>query len=289
MSAQTVLHVFWHGTKESLLLLPLLFLTYLFMEFLEHKAGDGVQKAVSKAGRMGPLLGGLLGLLPQCGFSAVAAGLYAARIVTPGTVLSVFLATSDEMIPVLLGAGIPAPRVLTILAIKLVIAVLCGFVADLLLCRRRVARSVSHFCEEEHCHCHEGVLRSALYHTLHVFLFVLIINLLLGGALELVGEQRLEALMQGAPVLSVLVATLVGLVPNCAASVAITTLYAKGILSAGAMLAGLLAGAGAGLLVLFRTNRPLRQNLFFVLSLLIIGVSAGALVSLSGLGAVLGL
>ena len=289
MSFADILHVLWHGVKESLLLLPLLFLTYLFMELLEHKAGDGVKKAVSRAGRMGPLLGGLLGLLPQCGFSAVAAGLYAARIVTPGTVLAVFLATSDEMIPVLLGAGIPAEQVLTVLGVKLVVAVLCGFAADLVLCRRGTDRSVSHFCEEEHCHCHEGVLRSALHHTLHVFFFVLTVNVLLGGALELVGEQGLAALMQGAPLLSVLIAALVGLVPNCAASVALATLYAKGILSAGAMLAGLLAGAGAGLLVLFRTNRPLRQNLFFVLALLAVGVSVGALFTLGGLSAALGL
>ena len=289
MSFAEILHVLWHGTKEALLLLPLLFLTYLCMELLEHKAGDGVKKAVSRAGRLGPLLGGLLGLLPQCGFSAVAAGLYAARIVTPGTVLAVFLATSDEMIPVLLGAGIPAGRVLAVLGVKLVVAVLCGFAADLALCRRRAVRTVSHFCEEEHCHCHEGVLRSALHHTCHVFLFVLAINVLLGGALELLGEQGIADLLQGAPVLSVFLATLVGLVPNCAASVALATLYAKGILSAGAMLAGLLAGAGAGLLVLFRTNRPLRQNLFFVLTLLLVGVGVGLLLTVSGLSAALGL
>ncbi len=289
MSFHDVCHVLLHGALDSLKLLPFLFLTYLAMELLEHKAGDGAKKVISKAGAAGPALGALLGLVPQCGFSAMAAGLYAARIVTPGTVLSVFLATSDEMIPVLLGAGIPVPRVLTILVLKLVIASAAGFLLDLVMRRRIKEPHVHEFCDEEHCHCEEGVWRSAIHHTLHVFGFVLLINILLGLVLEWAGEDAIAAVIRDLPVLGETLAAVVGLVPNCAASVAIATLYAKGVISAGAMLAGLLTGAGAGLLVLFRTNRSLSQNLMFVALLFGIGVLFGCVLSLTGLAGVLGL
>lgn len=289
MSFHDILHVLLHALKDSAMILPFLFLTYLLMELLEHKAGDGVKKAISKAGRLGPLAGGALGLVPQCGFSAVAAGLYAGRVVTVGTVLAVFLATSDEMIPVLLGAGIPVGRVLTILGIKLVIAVGIGFLADLLLMRRAEPLHVESFCEEEHCHCEQGVWRSALHHTLHVFVFVLLVNLLLGFLLELVGEEALGSLMRDVPVLGECIAALIGLIPNCAASVAIATLYAKGVISAGAMLAGLLTGAGAGLLVLLRTNRHLKENLLFMAALLLVGVVFGVLLNVTGLAGAWGL
>ncbi len=289
MSFHDVLHVILHGALDTAKLLPFLFLTYLLMEILEHKAGDGAKKAIARAGRLGPLFGALLGLVPQCGFSAVAAGLFAARIVTPGTVIAVFLATSDEMLPVLLGAGAGVTRVLVLLALKFVIAALCGFGADLLLRRYIRAPHVEAFCDEEHCHCERGVWRSALHHTLHIALFVLIVNLLLGFVLELVSADALASLLGGVPVLGETVAALVGLIPNCAASVAIATLYARGVITAGAMLAGLLTGAGAGLLVLFRTNKHLVQNLLFVLALFVLGVLFGSALELTGFLAFLGL
>lgn len=291
MSWHQIFHVLQHGVLDSLKILPFLFLTYLLMELLEHKAGDGVRKAVAKAGKWGPLAGGALGLLPQCGFSAVAAGLYAGRVVSAGTVLAVFLSTSDEMIAVFLGNGIAPHKIFILLGIKLLIAAVAGFACDLALRRfiREPHAHVESFCNEEHCHCERGIWRSALHHTLHVFLFVLLFNLLLGFALELLGEARLGALMRDVPVLGECVAALIGLIPNCAASVAVATLYAKGVISAGAMLAGLLTGAGAGLLVLFRTNRPQKQNLLFVAALFLLGVLCGTLFHHTGLAAVLGL
>lgn len=289
MSFHDVLHVLYHGALDTAKLLPFLFLTYLLMELLEHKAGDGAKKAIAKAGRLGPLLGAILGLVPQCGFSAVAAGLFAARIVTPGTVIAVFLATSDEMLPVLLGAGVGVSRVLLILAIKFVIAALCGFATDLLLRRYICAPHVEAFCDEEHCHCERGIFRSALHHTLHIALFVLLVNLVLGFVLELVNAQTLASLLRGIPVLGESAAALVGLIPNCAASVAIATLYARGVITAGAMLSGLLTGAGAGLLVLFRTNKHPWQNVLFALALFALGVFFGSLLEWTGFLAVLGL
>ncbi len=289
MSFHDILHVLLHALLDSAKVLPFLFVTYLCMELLEHKAGDGVKKSISRAGKAGPALGGVLGLVPQCGFSAMASGLYAGRVVTVGTVLAVFLSTSDEMIPVLLGASVPPVRVLVILGIKLVIAVTCGFLLDLLMRGHSRPMHVEELCEEEHCHCEKGVLISALHHTLHIFAFILVVNLLLGFVLELVGEAVIATWLRDIPVLGECVAALIGLIPNCAASVTIATLYARGVISAGAMLAGLLTGAGAGLLVLFRTNRHLKENLLFVALLFGIGAVCGILLNVTGLAAALGL
>ena len=289
MTFHEVLHVLLHALADSALILPFLFLTYLLMELLEHKAGDGVENAIKKAGKLGPLAGGALGLVPQCGFSTVAAGFFAGRVVSVGTLLAVFLATSDEMLPVLLGARVGVGKILTVLALKLGIAAFVGFLADLFW-RRREHLHVEGLCEEEGCGCGEkGVWLSTLYHTLHIFLFVLLFNAIIGFALELVGEQALGAVMRDIPVLGQLIAALVGLIPNCAASVAIATLYTKGVISAGAMLAGLLTGAGAGLLVLFRTNKRWKENLIIVAILLVTGVLFGSLLDLTGLGGILGL
>ena len=286
----TLAHVFVHAVKDTALVLPFLFLTYALMELLEHRAGERVLGSVRRAGKAGPAIGATLGLLPQCGFSAAAAGLFAGRVVTFGTLLAVFLSTSDEMIAVFLGAGLPLRVVLVTLAVKLAVAMLFGFATDLLLRKRQASMQVEELCEAEGCGCGEGgVLRSALHHTLHIALFVLAVNLLLGGALELLGAEKIASLLEGMPVLSQCVAALVGLIPNCAASVAVATLYAKGVISAGAMLAGLLTGAGAGLLVLFRTNKRMRENLFFVAVLLIIGIAVGCLFDYTGLAALIGL
>lgn len=284
--------VAWEVLADALLdtakLLPFLFLTYLFMEFLEHKAGERLKAAVGRAGRVGPLAGAALGLIPQCGFSAVAAGLYSARVITLGTLLAVFLATSDEMLPVLLGSAVPARRVFLLLGIKFAVAVLAGFAADLLF-RHQEPPHVTDLCEEEHCHCEKGIFRSALHHTLHIILFVFVINLVLGAVLSAVGEERIAAVVGGLPVLREFLGALIGLIPNCAASVALASLYAAGVVPAGVLLAGLLPGAGAGILVLARTNHPKRQTVLILLALLLVGTGVGVLFDLTPLGTVLGL
>lgn len=282
-------HILSHAALDALKILPFLFFTYLLMELLEHKAGERVERAVAKAGRAGPLVGGLLGLLPQCGFSAAAAGFFSGRVITVGTLLAVFLATSDEMIAVFLGEGLPPKTVLVVLAVKLVVAMLAGLIADLLFCKKQGHLHVEELCHEEGCHCEKGVLRSSLHHTLQIFSFILIINIVLGVVLHLVSAEQLAAALGGVPVLSQLAAALVGLIPNCAASVAVATLYARGVLSAGAMLAGLLTGAGVGLLVLFRTNKHVRENLILAAALLLIGVAVGCLFDYTGLAVLLGL
>ena len=288
------MHILWHIVEHALLdslwLLPFLFLTYLAMELLEHKAGERAKRAIAKTGKAGPALGGALGLVPQCGFSAAAAGLYAGHVITPGTLLAVFLATSDEMLPIFLGEGIAPTRILTVLGIKLLVALAVGFLVDFLMRNHRRDIEVEVLCTEENCHCGErGIWRSALLHTLSIFGFVFAVNLLIGGAFEGIGEVRIGAFLSDIPVVGVLCAALVGLLPNCAASVLIATLWTRGVISGGAMLAGLLTGAGAGLLVLFRTNKHHKENLLLTALLFFVGLLVGCLFDLTGLASLLGL
>ena len=272
---------------DSLKLLPFLFLTYLLMEWLEHRAGERARRAVARAGKGGPLFGAALGLLPQCGFSAAVAGLFAGGVASLGTLFAVFLATSDEMLPIFLSAGVAPSKIFTVLAVKFSVALVVGFGVDLFYKRSAEEVSVHDLCDREHCHCERGIWRSALHHTLHVFLFVLIVNLVLGLLIGFTGEERLAALLGFVPFFGVLLSALVGLIPNCAASVLVATLWLHGVISGGAMIAGLLTGAGAGLLILFRTNHSRKQNALIALSLFLVGAFFGAIFDLTGFAAFL--
>ena len=291
----TVLHAALHAGKETLVLLPFLYLTYLLMEWIEHRAGDRVEAVIRRAGRIGPLVGGTLGVLPQCGFSAAAAGLYAGRVVTLGTLVAAFLSTSDEMLPILLTGGLPVPSVLALVAVKAAVAVLVGFAVDLVL--RHFLRAEIHahegvdeLCREEGCDCHgKSPFLSALIHTAKIGLFVLIATFLLGLVIELVGEDNIGLFVRDLPVVGVLLSTLVGIIPNCAASVILSELYLSGAISLGALLSGLLVGAGAGWLVLFRTGRHLKKNLLILLFLYILSVGVGLLADAISLAALIGL
>ena len=307
-------HVLEHSVEDTLYLIPFLFITYLAMEWLEHKAGDKAEEAVRRAGAAGPVVGALVGIVPQCGFSAAAATLWAGRVVTLGTLFAVFLSTSDEMLPIFLAEQVAPMTILKIMGVKLIIGMVMGFVVDaaIRLARRdREKLRIHELCERDRCHCngdcdaceqqpelaydyehdeehehhHEGgsILRSALKHTVQVTVFIFVITLVLDGALELVGEDALGAFLGSNPVLSVLGSALVGLIPNCAASVVIAQLYVEGALGAGAMMAGLLVSAGVGLLVLFRTNRGLRQNLIVLAGLWATGVFWGLIISAFGI------
>ncbi len=308
--AHIIGHVLEHSIEDTLYLIPFLFVTYLAMEWLEHKAGDKAEEAVRRAGAAGPVVGALVGIVPQCGFSAAAATLLAGRVITLGTLFAVFLSTSDEMLPIFLAEQVAPMTILKIMGVKLMIGMVMGFVVDaaVRLARRdREKLRIHELCERDHCHCnddceaceqqpelaydfehdeehehhHEGgsILRSALKHTVQVTVFIFIITLVLDGALELVGEDALAAFLGSNPVLSVLGSALVGLIPNCAASVVIAQLYVEGALGAGAMMAGLLVSAGVGLLVLFRTNRGLRQNLIVLAGLWATGAFWGLIIS----------
>ena len=342
-----VIDIVLDAGHDTLSLVPFLFATYIVLELLERAAGDHVNAAVKRAGAAGPVVGAILGMVPQCGFSAMAATLYAGRIITVGTLVAVFLSTSDEMLPLLVAEHLPFATMAGILGVKAAAALITGVVLDLALhVLRRNARvhaalrrtvlgaqanpahvncghndhsegdiideiseagvSTEHIhelCERDHCGCegdhHEhahvhghahghgsgivSVLRRALSHTLQVTVFIFLVTLMLVAVLETVGEPVLEQVLRSNQALAVLGSALVGLVPNCSASVVVTQLYLEGVLDFGPMMAGTLISAGVGYLVLFRTNRSARENIVILVMLYIIGAFWGFSFSAMGL------
>ena len=276
-----IIHVLEHGIIDTVKLVPFLFLTYLFMEYIEHKTSTKVKNLVHKSGKAGPLIGGLLGAVPQCGFSASAASLYAGRVISLGTLIAIFLSTSDEMLPILISEAVDVKVILPILGIKVTIGMVSGFVIDFVMHFGKKTETeefkIHDMCEHGHCHCEKSIWKSALKHTLQITLFILIVNLVLGFVIEFVGEESLANLFFAKPVIGEIVAGLVGLIPNCASSVVITQLYLEGVIGFGAMMSGLLVGSGVGLLVLFRVNESLKDNLRILAVLYGIGVGCGIL------------
>lgn len=349
--------------KDTLSLVPFLLVTYLALETLEHVAGDRVNGAIKRAGAAGPVVGSLLGMVPQCGFSAMAATLYAGRVVTLGTLVAVFLSTSDEMLPLLLAEQVPVQTMAMLLASKALIALVTGFIVDAAIrglrrnarahaaIRRTVlgttvnpahvncahddhsggdiidevaeagvsADHIHELCERDHCGCdededehehghghdhghegehehhdghghshsHEGtpvlsIIRSAISHTVQVSVFIFLVTLVLVAVLETFGESAIEQFLRGNETLAVLGSALVGLIPNCSASVVITQLYLEGVLQLAPMLAGTLISAGVGYLVLFRTNRSARENAVFLIMMYVIGAGWGLILSAFG-------
>lgn len=266
-------------------LLPFLFLTYLAMEYLEHRAGEKTEALMRKAGHLGPVIGGALGVVPQCGFSAAASNLYAGRVITLGTLLAVYLSTSDEMLPVLISEHAPVGSIAGILLAKAGIGITAGLLIDLLL-KKKGGHDHAHgshiheICEHEHCRCEKGIFRSALSHTVRIALFILLITFLLNLLLFFAGEEALANVILNRPVAGTLLAGLVGLIPNCAGSVVITQLYLEGIIGVGSAMAGLLTGSGVGLLVLFRVNHHKKENIRILGLLYGIGVLAGIVIEL---------
>lgn len=282
-----MLHIFEHAIEHTFLdtikLIPFLFLTYLAMEYLEHRAGEKANTLVKKSGRLGPIFGSLLGIVPQCGFSAAASNLYAGRIITMGTLLSIYLSTSDEMLPILISEGAPASLIGKVLLIKVLIGMAAGFLIDLFFHRKEEEHDHIHeICEHEHCHCERGIFRSAVSHTLQITLYILLVAFVLEVILGIVGEEALAGLISDRSVLGPVLAGIVGLIPNCASSVVLTQLYLdlNGAMSFGTMLAGLLVNAGVGLLVLFRVNHDKKDNLKIVGLLYLIGVVSGIVLEL---------
>lgn len=292
-----LVHIFEHTLEDSIRLLPFLFITYLVMEYIEHRMGDKAKKTIERSGCFGPLLGGVLGAFPQCGFSAAASSLYAGRIITLGTLIAIFLSTSDEMLPILISEQVAWSVIFRLLGIKILVGMAAGFLVDAVLRMRHRAghahtghghdedehMDIGHLCEHEHCHCEKGIFKSALRHTLSIFLFIIMIAFVLNIIIHTVGEEFLADLLLNRPVLGHLIAGLVGLIPNCAASVVITQLYLEGLMGLGMMMSGLLVGSGVGLLVLFRVNDNMKKNIQITLILYVIGVTAGFLIDMVGI------
>ncbi|MDR0992285.1 MAG: arsenic efflux protein [Ruminococcus sp.] len=282
---------FWavlgESALDSLKVLPFLFLAFLFMEYLEHKAGDKFTALLRKTGGTkvaGPALGALLGCIPQCGFSAAAASLFAGRVISAGTLIAVFLATSDEAIPILLSNPGNLHTIWQLIAIKIIIAIIFGTAISFVYAifgKKSSDTDFEDLCRD--CGCGEhGILRSAMRHTANIFAFILIINILLGTIVGLIGEEAFFGFIESFGVFQPAVAALVGLIPNCASSVFITELYIEGGLSFGSTVAGLCSGAGVGLMVLYKSNKHLKENIIITVLLYLIAVFCGVVINLAG-------
>lgn len=337
-------HLLEHAFEDTIYLVPFLLVTYILLELLEHKAGDKAAVLVRKAGIAGPLVGSLLGAVPQCGFSAAGSALYASRAITLGTLFAVFLSTSDEMLPLFIAEQVDPSIMFSILGVKILIGMIMGFAIDGVL-RLRVRARVKHEeellrslghgqeCTHEHSHtqiaaninqndhpatctcphghhitgeeleqpfsrhhCHnpscsvteessgwKDIIFSAVKHTLQVSIIVYLISFVLVAILELAGEDALTDYLATNPGIAIFGSALVGLIPNCGASVVITRLYLDGMLSTGAMISGLLVSAGVGILVLFSENHRIRQNILILLGLFVIGIAWGSIFELLGI------
>ena len=272
---------------DSIKLLPFLFITYLIMEYIEHKTKDKTKEAIKRSGRFGPLIGGVLGIFPQCGFSVSATNLYAARVITLGTLISVYLSTSDEMLPIFISEAVPISTILKILGVKLIIGIVAGFIIDLVMRLinkgKQEKEKIIDLCEKEHCHCENGIVKSAFKHTINIFIFILIITFLLNIIIYLIGEDTIAGFLRNQPIFGPVIAGIIGLIPNCASSVILTQMYLENVISAATMISGLLVGAGVGLAVLFKTNKGKKQNLKITALLYLIGVISGILIELIGI------
>ena len=266
------------GLLDTLKLLPYLFVTFLILEFLEHKLDKKNEKILTKNKKYGPLLGGLLGALPQCGFSTMAASLFSSRVITIGTVIAVFLATSDEMLPIMISEQVDFLIILKIIGFKVLIGMFVGFLIDFFY-RKKEKQDIHHLCEKDHCECEEdGIFLSSVKHTIKIAFFILIANLFINGLIYFIGEKTLSQILLKRNVITHFIASLFGLIPNCASSVIMTELYLSNMISIGTLLSGLLTGSGLGILVLFKSNENLKENLSILSIIYGVGVLVGILV-----------
>ena len=279
-----ILHILEHTLIETLRLLPFLFITYLIMEYIEHKTSNKVKTTIQRSGKFGPLLGAAVGIFPQCGFSVSATNLYAARVITLGTLISVYLATSDEMLPILLTEAVPVTTILTILGLKLLIGIIAGFIIDLV--SRLIKKDkpeeqkIEELCEHEHCRCEEGIVISSLKHTINITVFIFAITLVINGIIEVIGQDAIANFISQNIILGPIIAGFVGLIPNCASSVILTELFVENVISIPVLISGVAVNAGVGLLVLFKTNKNLKENVKIIGLLYGIGVFCGMVLQL---------
>ena len=264
---------------DSIKLLPFLFVTYLILEYLEHKTGGKAQNVIKKSGKFGPAIGSLLGIVPQCGFSAAAANFYAGRVISLGTLISIFLSTSDEMLPILISEAAPISLIGIVILIKLLIGMVCGFIIDLFSKfnnkEKNIEKEIEHLCEHDHCDCEHGVVKSAIKHSLNIFVFIIIVSFILNLLIHFIGEDTISSIFNSNKILGPILASFVGLIPNCASSVILTQLNLSGVIPLSTMISGLLVNAGLGLLVLFRVNNNIKENILITTLLYVIGVLSG--------------
>ena len=269
---------------DSLKLIPFLLVAFLIIELLEHKLNNKTKHIITKSKKVGPIIGSLLGVIPQCGFSVMATNLYITRIITLGTLISIYLSTSDEMLIIMISEKVEISLILKILLIKILFGIVYGLIIDKIINKKKKDKETNYeLCDEEHCDCNHSILLSAIRHTLHITLFIFIITLIINTIFTLLGDNYLSKILLNNSILSPFITSLIGLIPNCAASVILTELYLNSTISLGALIGGLLTSSGSSLLVLIKNNKNQKENLSIVLLLYALGVLSGIIIELISL------
>lgn len=265
---------------DTLKLLPFLFVAFLIIEVIEHKLSSKQGSIVSKSGKLGPIVGALLGAVPQCGFSVLATNLYVTRIISLGSLVSIYLSTSDELIPLMISHNAPISKILSIVLIKIVIGMLAGFIIDLFI--RKNKKSDFELCDEDKCDCCHSIFKSSLTHTLKIAFFILIITFLINVLFEYVNLDFISETLKKNKLLTPFISSLVGLIPNCASSVMISELYLNNLITLGTTLAGLLTGSGVAIMVLIKKNKNTKENILIISLIYFIGALCGIIFNLIG-------
>ena len=269
---------------DSLKLIPFLLVAFLIIELLEHKLNNKTKNIITKSKKVGPIIGSLLGVIPQCGFSVMATNLYITRIITLGTLISIYLSTSDEMLIIMISEKVEISLILKILLIKIFFGIVYGLIIDKIINKKKKDKETNYeLCDEEHCDCNHSMLLSAIKHTLHITLFIFIITLIINTIFTLLGDNYLSKILLNNSILSPFITSLIGLIPNCAASVILTELYLNSTISLGALIGGLLTSSGSSLLVLIKNNKNQKENLSIILLLYALGVLSGIIIELISL------
>ncbi len=269
---------------DALKLLPFLFLAFFIIELLEHKLSNKTESIIKKSGKYGPLLGSILGAFPQCGFSVLATNLYITRIISLGTLISIYLSTSDEMLPILISHKTNFLSILLILLIKIFIGMLSGFIIDFIIRKNKQDKINYKLCNDDNCDCEEsGPFKSSLIHTFKTIIFIIIISFILNIIMEYKGAEFLEKLFLKDSLISPFISSIVGLIPNCSASVLLTELYINNAISFGSLISGLLTGSGVAILVLFKNNHNLKESFKILIIIYLIGSISGFIINLINL------
>ena len=279
---EVLIHTINHSLLDSIKLLPFLFIAFLLIEFIEHKFSKRVNNVVSKSGRFGPIIGGLLGLIPQCGFSVMATNFYTTRVISLGTLFSIYLATSDEMLPIMLSHGVSSKIIISILLIKFISGLMFGYIIDIVF-RKKYNRFNYELCDKEHCDCEHGLFKSSIKHTISTFMFVLFITFVITFLYEILGENLVSKIFMKDSIFGPFVGSIIGLIPNCGASIALSELFLNDTISFGTCISGLLTGSGVAILVLFKSNKNIKENIFIVITLYSVGVLIGMFIEFLGI------
>ena len=269
----TILHTIEHSLIDAIKLVPFLFISFLIMELIEHKLNS--KKKLTKINKFGPLAGSILGLIPQCGFSVVASTMYSARVITLGTLFAIYLSTSDEMIPILIANNSSVSIIIKLLFIKFILGLFFGILIDIVY-KSKLNNNINDICDSDDCHCKDSIIKSSIIHTFKILSFIFIINIILTLIID---KDNLTTLVNNNKIISPIISSIIGLIPNCASSVVITELYIRNIIPLGSCIAGLLSGSGLGLLILFKQNKNMKENLIILFTLIFFSSICGIIIN----------